>query len=604
MKTPRVLLRFLVSYLLLHLLTAGFFVIVFSSATRHQMVENAKGEMRSLALVLRAHIQELPEGLENPSLIPHVLNLGEKTDFRYTIINASGDVVADSEKGDQDIGPHGDRPEIVDANSKGLGFSARFSDTLQLPMMYLAIPLENPNHQGLDQSDLGQLKKPNKPTGFVRVAAPAVPINRSIQTLQRTLWTYALLLGAISAGLMIYFASSAMRPLSRFSETARNIGRGELQPTVPLESRRDEWGELADAFGQMQKEISVREEQLREGSHRLTAVLKSMIEGVLSTDGQGRISITNRAAQRMLSFTHSEVLDRDLLEIIRYPELRLAVETARANQSTEKTEFETLPPARRRIKARATYLPEESPRGVAIVLHDVTELRALENMRQDFVANVSHELKTPLASIQAYAETLRLGAIHDEDKNIQFVEQIETQAKLLNLQIQDLLEIARVESGTAAFKIEPVAINELCQRSVDHIQAQAAQLNVKLSIEPAESELMARAESDGVTTIVNNLISNAIRYTPADGQVIVRTRREDDWVIIEVADTGIGISAEHQARVFERFYRADKARSRDMGGTGLGLAIVKHLTQAFDGKVELESQVGKGSSFRVSLPAG
>ena len=236
------------------------------------------------------------------------------------------------------------------------------------------------------------------------------------------------------------------------------------------------------------------------------------------------------------------------------------------------------------------------------MLRDVTDLHALENMRRDFVANVSHELKTPLASIKAYAETLRLGAIDDKDKNVQFVTQIETQAELLNLQIQDLLEIARVESGSSAFNIENIDINQLCRRSAQDLQAQADQRKVKLLLDVDQHPIIAKAEANGVTTIINNLISNAIHYTPAEGQVTVRTRLNGGRVQIEVSDTGIGISPEQQVRVFERFYRVDKARSRDEGGTGLGLAIVKHLTQAFDGQVELESQIGKGSTFRVFLP--
>jgi two-component system phosphate regulon sensor histidine kinase PhoR len=225
-------------------------------------------------------------------------------------------------------------------------------------------------------------------------------------------------------------------------------------------------------------------------------------------------------------------------------------------------------------------------------------------MRRDFVANVSHELKTPLASIKAYAETLRLGAIHDDQKNIQFLDQIETQAELLNRQIQDLLEIARIESGSAAFKIETVELNTLCERSVKHLLPQALQRDVKLVFNSENETLNADAEANGVVTILNNLISNAIHYTPAGGQVTVKTRLAGEFSIIEVIDTGIGISQEHQTRVFERFYRVDKARSRDLGGTGLGLSIVKHLTQSMGGQVELESQIGKGSTFRVCLPTG
>ena len=588
MNTPRVLTRFLIGYLLLHLVAATVFVSISSRSTRYQMVKNTQDKMKSLALMLQAHVQELPAGLKNDSLVHHVLKLGQQTDFRYTVIDADGNVLADSEKGNQNIGSHLDRPEIIQSKTNQIGFSNRFSHTLQKPMMYLAIPHHNADNEPA--------------SGFIRVAVPSGMINKSIHGLQRNLWTYALLLGALTTGLLTLLAFSALRPLKGFADAARNIGHGTLQQALPT-NQRNEWGELADAFAQMQQEIASREGQLRETNARSDAMLSTMIEGVLATDGQGRISIANRAAERMLSFSTPDVVDRDLLDIVRYPELHTAIESARANKATAKAEFETLDPDRRRIKARATYLSSEPEQGVAIVLRDVTDLHALENMRRDFVANVSHELKTPLASIKAYAETLRLGAIDDKEKNIQFVTQIETQAELLNLQIQDLLEIARVESGSSAFNIANIDINQLCRQSVNDLRAQATQRNVELLLDVDDKPLIAKAEGNGVTTIINNLISNAIHYTPADGRVELRTRHNGEWVEIEVTDTGIGISPEHQARVFERFYRVDKARSRDEGGTGLGLAIVKHLTQAFNGQVELESQIGKGSTFRILLPA-
>ena len=588
MKPPRVLSRFLIGYLLLHLLAATIFVSISSRTTRYQMVENTKDKMESLALTLQAHVQELPGGLQDDSLLPHVLKLGKQTDFRYTVIDFDGNVLADSEKGDQNIGLHLDRPEVIQSRTDKIGFSNRFSDTLQKPMMYLAIAYHAAETEPC--------------SGFIRVAVPSVTINESIYGLQRNLWTYAILLGALTTGLLVLLTFSAIRPLKGFAEAARNIGHGNFQQTLPS-NLRNEWGELADAYAQMQHEISSREGQLRETNARFDAMLSTMIEGVLATDGQGRISISNRAAERMLSLSSGDVVNRDLLDIARYPELHAAIQSARENKTTAKAEFETLNPDRRRIKARATYLASEPEQGVAIVLRDVTDLHALENMRRDFVANVSHELKTPLASIKAYAETLRLGAIDDKNKNLQFVSQIETQAELLNLQIQDLLEIARVESGSAAFNIEDVNINSLCRRSAEALQPQATQRKVELLLEVSDEPLTAKAESNGVTTIINNLISNAIHYTPAGGQVQIRTQRTGQWVEIEVTDTGIGISPEHQARVFERFYRVDQARSREEGGTGLGLAIVKHLTQAFQGQLELDSQIGKGSTFRVLLPA-
>ena len=256
--------------------------------------------MESLALVLQAHVQELPGGLQDDSLLPHVLKLGKQTDFRYTVIDSDGNVLADSEKGDQNIGLHLDRPEVIQSRTDKIGFSNRFSDTLQKPMMYLAIAY--------------QAAESEPSSGFIRVAVPLVTINESIYGLQRNLWTYAVLLGALTTGLLVLLAFSAIRPLKGFAEAARNIGHGNFQQALPA-NLRNEWGELADAYAQMQQEISNREGQLRETNARSEAMLSTMIEGVLATDGQGRISISNRAAERMLSLSSRDVVNRDLLDI-------------------------------------------------------------------------------------------------------------------------------------------------------------------------------------------------------------------------------------------------------------------------------------------------
>ena len=349
MKPVRFLSRFLIGYLLLHIIAATIFVTIFSQATRQQMVQNTKDKMESLALILQAHLQELPDGLQDKSAVPFMLKLGRQTDFRYTVIDTDGVVLADSEKGDQDIGSHSDRPEIIAATKNKIGFSDRFSKTIQQPMMYLAIAY-HPKDQELRFDD-------TTTTGFVRVAVSSADINKSVGALQRSLWTYAAILGALTIGLMALFTSNSMRPLSDFAEAARNIGQGNFRHRLPLTSRRDEWSELDDAFSQMQQEIALREEQFRETNTRSEAVLSSMIEGVLAADGNGRISISNRAAQRMLSLSPQDLLDRDLLATLRYPELHAAIESARDNKTTAKAEFETFDPARRRIKAERLTSP-------------------------------------------------------------------------------------------------------------------------------------------------------------------------------------------------------------------------------------------------------
>lgn len=437
MKITRFLRRFLIGYLVLHLLMAALFVVVFSRSTRNQMTDNARTEMHSLARLLRAHIQELPQQLEDPSVVDHLLYLGEETQYRYTVIDDQGTVLGDSQSGSRDIGPHGNRPEVVQAKTADVGFSVRFSQTLQQEMMYLAVPF-------FDR------QTPEQPSGFIRVSASSSMINESIRSQQTFIWTFAVTLGMLTGVLMTLLSTRMMRPLSRFAEAARRIGSGDFQEPVPLQlGRDDEWSELSEAFGQMQTELADRESQLLENNQRVEAVLSSMIEGVISTAPDGRVLMANQAAGQMLSLEQSELIDRKLLDVIRFPEFGRAIERARENRSLTESEFEVTDEPRRILKARVSPLSRDPELGMAIVLHNVTDIRALENMRRDFVANVSHELKTPLSSIKAYSETLQMGAINDPEKAAEFVEQIEAQAEVLNLQIQDLIELARIESGKA-----------------------------------------------------------------------------------------------------------------------------------------------------------
>ena len=236
-----------------------------------------------------------------------------------------------------------------------------------------------------------------------------------------------------------------------------------------------------------------------------------------------------------------------------------------------------------------------------IVLHDLTELRRLENVRRELVANVSHELKTPLTVIKGYAETLRLGAVNDPEHNLQFIHRIEEQADRLHELIQDLLQIARLEAGSETFDLGSVPLDELISECASQFADVAATKGVTLATESLLADVAAWADEEGVRTILNNLVDNALKFTPAGGRITMRCLADDESVTVEVQDTGIGIAADDQARIFERFYRVDKARSRELGGTGLGLSIVKHLAQAFGGNVSVESRPASGSTFRVTL---
>ena len=589
----KALRRFLVGYIILQLLATLVFLWVLARVARDQMMSNAQEKMTVIAMMLREQINQTEAGIEEPSLFEQIKALGKETSYRFTLITNEGVVLSDSETGKRDIGPHGDRPEIVQAKATGVGFSERFSATLEMPMIYLAVSLnDKPNSQDA-----------TKHQGIVRVAASAQSINASISSLQKFITLFVVGLSTLTGILMVWFSTRTMRPLSNFADAARNVEKGTYGRISGLNQRNDEWGELADAFNQMQQVLSQRELGLKENSSRLEAVLSSMVEGVIALSKEGDVTMANNAACQMFSLIQPELIGRKLINIVRFPELIEAIDNTLQNRVFSNTEFTTVGDTKRTIHAQVSVLDvdHEMP-GAAIVLHDVTELKQLETMRQDFVANVSHELKTPLASIRAYAETLKLGALNDTENNMKFVERIEAQADILNQQIQDLIQLARVESAQTAFEIIKIDLQKLCQQCVDMFASQAKSLKVELALQRFDGTLEIEADYEAVRTIINNLISNALHYTPQRGSVTVMLTQDDRMATINVTDTGIGISQEHQARIFERFYRVDKARSRDMGGTGLGLAIVKHLAQAFGGNVELKSETGEGSTFSIHFP--
>lgn len=390
-------------------------------------------------------------------------------------------------------------------------------------------------------------------------------------------------------------------PLALLSDSVRRSKM--IDESVPLNIDPDnDLALLSDSFGQMQEKLAHRVDEVQENTERLQTVLQSMVEGVLAVDPEHSIMLANDAARKMLDFAKSNPLGRPLLEVTRARPVFEAVNTAFNSPGPVELEFESPGVHRRCLALHATRLPGSPCPGVMLVLRDVSELRRLENLRRELVANVSHELKTPLAAIKAYAETLRLGAVNDPEINLTFVHRIEEQAERLHELILDILQIARVEAGQEAFEICDVPLHELIEECLAQFADLAQSKRVELIGPPIDQEIFVRGDEEGVRTILNNLVDNAIKYTPADGRVTVRCTIETSAVMLEVQDTGIGIAEKDQARVFERFYRVDKARSREMGGTGLGLSIVKHLSQALGGSVGLDSTIGKGSTFRVHLP--
>jgi two-component system phosphate regulon sensor histidine kinase PhoR len=332
---------------------------------------------------------------------------------------------------------------------------------------------------------------------------------------------------------------------------------------------------------------------LAEERRRFRAVLTSMAEGVLLLDGERRVMLSNPAAVRLLGLP-AQSLGRSLLEVIRAPVLYALVEQARANQPDE-AEFDA---GSRRLRARAAPLPASQE--VAVVIHDVTELRRLETMRRDFVANVSHELRTPLSVIRANAETLLGGGLADTTRAQGFVEALHRNAERLSALLSDLLDLSRIESGLFHLELKPVSVHEAVRQAVEIMGPRAEARTQALTLE-APAGLIALADEKALVQILLNLLDNAIKYTPEGGCLVIRAAPAGEHVRVEVLDDGPGIEPQHRERVFERFYRVDKGRSREMGGTGLGLSIVKNLVEALGGQVGVSANPPGGACFWFTL---
>ncbi|MBM3998913.1 MAG: PAS domain S-box protein [Planctomycetes bacterium] len=407
---------------------------------------------------------------------------------------------------------------------------------------------------------------------------------------------------ALGIGLVAAWRLSRLvGPLAALADGAERFASG-LEFTLPVSGRCDEVGVLSDALRKSHEGRRLTTIEYQEKTDALRAVLRNMVEGVLAIGEDESVLLANEASGRMLGFAAGSAAGRPLVNIARHRPLLDLLRRCGTEAKPVRDEFEMAGESRRTLSMRAAPLAIGSLRGIMIVIHDVTDLRRLENVRREFVANVSHELKTPLAAIKAYAETLRLGALEDAEHRGAFVERIEEQAERLHALISDLLLLARVEAGREIFEFTDTPLRPIVAECLAMFATLAEHKRVTLETDTASPDIQVHVDAEGLGTILNNLVDNAVKYTPEGGVVRVAWTIRDGYAELEVLDTGIGIPSRDQPRIFERFYRAEKARSRETGGTGLGLAIVKHLVQAFGGDIHLSSEEGRGSAFRVRLP--
>ncbi|WP_425396865.1 HAMP domain-containing sensor histidine kinase [Aeoliella sp.] len=406
---------------------------------------------------------------------------------------------------------------------------------------------------------------------------------------------------AVAAVLSYFIVRNVVSPLLELVRATRAISSGDYGQRVPVRTD-DELGDLARSVNQISAELGERLSQLHASDERQAAVLGGMVEGVVAVDNEEHVLFANSAAGKMFGFLPPSAEGRPLLEVVRQHTLLEVVTEVLENRKPRTLEFEWQLDTPKILAAQITPLPGSVDVGAVIVLHDNSELRRLETIRQEFIANVSHELKTPLSSIMAYAETLQSGAMDDPQIRGGFLARIIEQGERLNNLIQDMLSLARIETAQQPFEIEPVDVGGVVSQCVHDYLPQAEAKSIELLLSEPSEKTYASADEEGLRVICNNLIDNAVKYSPEGGRVEVRWRRHGDTVLLEVQDNGPGIPRGDASRVFERFFRVDKARSRELGSTGLGLSIVKHLVQSFSGSVGVESHQGQGSRFWVELP--
>ena len=529
---------------------------------------------------------------ENPDvkLLESLKTIAAQNETRITLIAQDGSVIVDSEREPKTMENHGDRSEVLQARASGIGSSRRSSPTLGIPMMYLAI----------------RAGDADAPDGYVRVSVTLDSVEAEVESVQRLVFVTSVVVSLMSLALMFYILTRITQPLTRLTGAANAIAGGDLRQTVEVPGG-DELGTLGAAFNLMSQELSARvselnqtSQELRESTQLLSTVFGSMVEGVLAVDNEERILFANRAARTLLDFEDRDPVGLRIWECVRNETVQTVVRHA-MNGLERSVECE-LPRNNIVVEIRSTPLTAEGRSGVVLVLHDVTELRRLGNVRREFVSNVSHELKTPLTIIQTATETLLDGALEDTEYAKRFLKRINEQGARLHELIVDLLQLARVESGEHAFYFSNVAISPIIASVAEELSALAHSGQVELLVEPVEEEILVKADQSALRTILENLLTNGLKYTPAGGKVTVTWRRDDAHALIQVRDTGVGIPSEHHDRIFERFYRVDRARTREIGGTGLGLSIVKHLANVLEAEVTLESEVGRGSVFSLKIP--
>ncbi len=517
--------------------------------------------------------------------------LGQSIGSRLTVIADDGRVVADSQDSPSRMENHGSRPEVL-AVRDGMSEKVveRRSRTVDQQLMYLARAVF---HDG-------------QRVGYVRAARGVSEMGDTISALRSTMMYGILVVALLACGIAFLVARQLTRPLRLMQRSVEAMAAGDFSRRVHVFSN-DEVGALGAACNSLAEQLHHRIDVLGKERQRVVATLRSMIEGVVAVDGDQRVLFINDSARRMLSIEQVECVGLPFWELMRVQRIGAVLEETLQSQVDRKEEISLMSSGGDVVlELRSSPLRSEDDdtvRGAVLVFHDVSELRRLEQVRRDFVSNVSHELKTPLTAARGYLETLLDDPEIDEGTRVRFLRKIQEQTERLQALVMDQLTLAKIESKGVPLERIPHDMRDLVEGSIALLEPLAEQRSVTIRYARPEDALQVEGDRELLRQVAGNLLDNAVKYTPEDGAVEARLYHDGPSVVLEVEDSGIGLTTEDQQRIFERFYRADRARSREMGGTGLGLSIVRNVVVSYGGEISVASELGRGSKFTVRLPS-
>jgi two-component system phosphate regulon sensor histidine kinase PhoR len=546
-------------------------------------------ELKSLARVIRLHPLPLtnatPETPEEIAALNTWVAANAASGVRITVISAEGHVLADSQSETSTMESHAGRPEVVGALQSGEGRSTRQSVSVGQQLLYYAVREDLPG---------------NVPV-VLRLALPVEGFSEQFWRFRRNLWLWSLLIFLVAGAVALLMSRSYSERIDRLREFSRRVAEGDFRPISA-----DGTGDTVDALGASLNQTAARLDRtirtLTEERNLSAAILGSMVEGVAVVSGAERLVFANPGFAEILGLDVPPVGGSSLLEVVRQTELIEAVRRVLDGEPRVEAEIATGTLRQHFFAATVASVRAAETSGAVIVLHDITELRKLERVRRDFVANVSHEFRTPLTAIQGFAETLIGGAIDDPQNRGRFLAIILEHSRRLARLTEDLLRLSQMDAEQLELEFRPLSVGQFIESCYETAQRRAAEKGLSLSVQVPSHLPDVAADGRRLQEVLQNLLDNAIQYTPQGGKIVLSAEAGNDEVLFTVADTGIGIPQADQPRIFERFYRVDVARSREAGGTGLGLSIAKHLVEAHGGRIWVESEVGAGSKFHFAVP--